>query len=194
MTEAARIFCEDELVDYRAAKLKAAQRLGLPLREARWPDNASVRDAVLVHQRLYGGPGYAQRLMELRRGAVQAMRLLADFDPCLVGAVVSGAITYAHRVQLHAFADSVEQLDIFLHNQRIACEAADRDYRFPGGRSESVPISRFELNGVGVDVAVFDPSGRSRPPLAYADAGCERRLNLAQAQALLARPPASSAD
>ena len=40
--EAARILCEEAVLDYRSAKLKAAQRLGLGPKAA-LPDNASVQ-------------------------------------------------------------------------------------------------------------------------------------------------------
>ena len=51
--EAARIICEDGLADYRLAKQKAVERLGLgfgtPL-----PSNADIQDAVIQYQRLFG--------------------------------------------------------------------------------------------------------------------------------------------
>ena len=81
--EAARIICEDGLADYRLAKQKAVERLGLgfgtPL-----PSNADIQDAVIQYQRLFGGRAYAARLTHLRRTAVQAMRLLAEYQPRLV--------------------------------------------------------------------------------------------------------------
>ena len=62
--EAARILVDQGLVDYRAAKEKAAARLGLdsqfPL-----PSNLQVHDAVVAYQRLFGG----EALFLLRRGA-----------------------------------------------------------------------------------------------------------------------------
>jgi len=44
--ESARIICEDDVLDYRAAKMKAAQRLGLSPRTA-LPDNARIQAAVI---------------------------------------------------------------------------------------------------------------------------------------------------
>ena len=111
--EAARIVCEEALTDYRQAKLKALDRLGLPPRTP-LPDNASVQAAVLSYLRVFGGEAHAQWLQQLRRTAVAVLRALAPFEPRLVGAVVSGAVTTAHRVQIHAFADQAESVDIFL--------------------------------------------------------------------------------
>src|SRR5260221_2967487 len=94
--EAARIICEDGLSDYRLAKQKAVERLGLGLGTP-LPSNADIQTAVLQYQRIFGGRAYADRLTKLRRTAVQAMKLLAEFQPRLVGAVATGATTDAHH-------------------------------------------------------------------------------------------------
>jgi hypothetical protein len=182
--EAARLICEEAIIDYRQAKLKAAQRLGLSPRTAALPDNARVQQAVIEYQRLFGGRAYAEQLRSLRAVAVQAMRLLEPFQPRLVGAVVSGAITGAHRVQLHAFADKAEALDLFFEDRGIPYEQSEREYRYPDRRAESIPLLRFEAGEVGVDVAVFPPDDLRRAPLSPTDNGLMRRLDLGQAQAL----------
>jgi hypothetical protein len=181
--EIARILCEEESADYRLARLKACARLGLSPRTA-LPDGARVQAAVIAHQRLFGGRAYAERLCALRRVAVRAMRLLAPFEPRLVGAVASGAITQAHRVQLHAFADAPEALDMFLHDRGIRFAPDDRSYRYPDGREESVPLVRFEAGAIGVDVAVFDCGALRRAPLSPSDGLPMKRLDLAAAEAL----------
>jgi hypothetical protein len=181
--EAARIICEELVTDYRVAKQKAAQRLGVSGRGA-LPDNAEVQQAVIEHQRLFGGAEYAQRLAQMRDVAVRALRLLAPFSPRLVGGVISGAVTAAHRVQVHAFNDKPETLDIFLADRGIEFEAGDRNYRFGDGREERIPLASFEFDGVGVDVATFGESDTRRVPLNPADGAPFKRLGLEQAEAL----------
>jgi len=181
--EAARILCEEAVIDYRTAKLKAAQRLGLsgntPL-----PDNARIQAAVIDYQRLFGGREYAERLRQLRSTAVQAMRLLAEFQPRLSGAAVSGAITAAHRVQLHAFADKAEALDLFFEDRQIPYRQDDRVYRYANGNEENVPLLRFEAGEIGVDVAMFGEDDLRRAPLSPSDGLPAKRLTLAEAEAL----------
>lgn len=183
---AARIFCEEALVDYRSAKLKAARRLGLPERGTQLPDNARVSQAVIEYQRLYGGADYHARLQQLRSAAVTAMRLLAEFEPRLVGPVTTGAITVAHHVQLHAFADAAEMVDIHLLNEGVACAPADRDYHHADGTQRRVPITTFAVGEIDVDVAVFDPGQRSRPPLSPIDGRPQRGIGVADVERLLA--------
>ncbi len=189
--EAARLICEEQLTDYRQAKLKALERLGLPPRSP-LPDNASIQQAVLEYLRLFGGQAYAERLHHLRTVAVQVMRGLAPFEPRLVGAVASGAVTAAHRVQLHVFADQPETVDVFLIDRKLRFDPGERRYRYPDGREEAVPLLCFDWSQAGVDVAVFEQDGRRRTPLNPADGLPYRRLDLAAAEALLQATPAST--
>lgn len=183
--EAARIVCEELLTDYRAAKHKAAERLGLPPR-APMPDNREVQQAVLEYQRLFGGAAYGEHLRRMRGTAVRAMKLLSGFSPRLVGCVVSGAVTAAHRVQLHAFSDKPEALDLFLHDRGIAFQQDERSYRFPDGHEERIPLANFEADGIGIDVAMFDTGEIPRPPINPADGQQYKRLDLAGAERLAA--------
>jgi len=184
VAEAARIICEEAVLDYRSAKLKAAQRLGLNTKSTAMPDNARIQAAVIDYQRIFGGREYAEHLRKLRATAVQAMRLLQSFEPRLVGAVATGAITDAHRVQLHGFADKPEALDFFLQDHGIPFEQDERDYRYSDGSEVPVPLARFEAGGTGVDIAMFSFDDQRHAPLSPSDGLPMKRLTLAQAEAL----------
>jgi hypothetical protein len=186
--EAARIVCVELLTDYRQAKRKAAQRLGLPP-NAPLPDNAAIHAAVIDYQRLFGGEEYLHQLQALRATALSAMRLLAEFSPRLVGAVVSGAVTAAHRVQLHVFSDAAEAVDVALLNRRIDFEPGERVYRVGDGREQSIPLLRFEIDGCGIDVAVFEDDERRRAPLNPLDGRPFQRLDYAAAERLAQSTP-----
>jgi hypothetical protein len=186
--EAARIICEDGLADYRLAKQKAVERLGLgfgtPL-----PSNADIQDAVIQYQRLFGGRAYADRLTTLRRRAVQAMRLLKDYRPRLVGAVATGATTDAHKVQLHCFADKPEQIDMLLGDAGLRFEVSERRYRLANGETLDVPVLTFMAEDVGVDIAVFPERGAHTAPLSPTDGLPMKRLELAAVEVLAAETP-----
>jgi len=144
---------------------------------------------VVQYQRLFGGRAYADRLTHLRRTAVQAMRLLAEFQPRLVGAVASGATTDNHHVQLHCFADKPEQIDVLLESRGLRHEVSERRYRYADGRTGDVPVLTFMAADVGVDVAVFPERGLRDAPLSPADGQAFRRLDLAAAEALADEQP-----
>jgi hypothetical protein len=191
--EAARIICNEAVVDYRAAKRKAAERLGLRPGSS-LPDNVRIEAAVLDYLRLFGGTEYRHRLQSARRCAVKAMRLLARFEPRLVGSAVTGAMAAAHRVQLHAFADKAEMLDVFLHDRGIPFEMDERDYRYADGSVYQAPLVRFDADGEGIDVAIFPTDAAHRAPLSPVDGRPARRLTLAQAEALAETVPDIAAD
>lgn len=183
--EAARILCEERLTDYRLAKQKAAERLGVSSR-GNLPDNAQIQQAVIEYQRLFGGESYRSHLRRMRETALRVMKSLADFSPRLVGGAISGAVTTAHRVQLHAFADRAETIDLYLHERGIAFDEDERSYRYPDGREERVPLARLDVDGMGVDLAVFSEADSRRAPVNPADGQPFKRLDLAQAEKLLA--------
>ena len=183
--EIARLICEEQITDVRQARQKAADRHGFSL-HAGQPDNAEIQQAVIDYQRLFGGDEYRDRLRLMRRTAVRAMRQLGDFRPCLVGGAVNGAITEAHRVQLHAFADKPEAIDMLLHDRGVRFEEGERSYRFTNGRTQKIPLASFEIDGVGVDVAMFEDDPRRSTPISPADGLPYRRLALAEAEKLAA--------
>ncbi len=187
VAEAARLICEERLTDYRLAKQKAAERLGLHAR-SQMPDNALIHEAVIEYQRLFGGQDYVDHLRALRQTAVQAMKLLAEFSPRLVGATVSGATTDAHLVRLHGFADKPEMLDVFLQNHGIPFETGDRRYRYPDGRVDDVPTCEFAAGEIGVEMAMFAIEDQRRAPLSPHDGLPMKRLDLAQAERLALEP------
>lgn len=183
--EAARIVCVEQLIDYRQAKRKAAQRLGLPPNTP-LPDNAAIQDAVVDYQRLFGGDEYRELLQRMRAAAVSALRLFAAYSPRLVGAAISGAVTPAHRLQLHLFCDSAEVVDIDLMNRGIDFEPGERSYRYADGREVQVPLLRLDVDGLGVDLAVFGVDDLRRAPVNPLDGKPFRRLDLAAAEQLAA--------
>ena len=183
--EAARLICDERLIDYAAAKRKAVQRLGLGAHTA-LPDNASVREAVIAYQRMFGGDAYREHLRAMRQTALRAMELLKDFSPRLVGGAANGAVTSANRVQLHVFDDQAEAPELFLLNRNIVCTQGQRRYRYADGREQDIALTRFEGDGIGVDVAVFSWDAQRRAPLDPSGNSSYQRLDADAVRALLA--------
>src|SRR3546814_2831107 len=74
------------------------------------------------------------------------MRQLSVFEPRLTGGAVSGAVTIAHHLQLHLFADQSESVDLFLFERGFTFDVSERRYRYPDGREENVPLLRLMLD------------------------------------------------
>lgn len=181
---AAKVFCEHQLTDYRIAKNRAGDLLRRRSGSAQ-PDNAAVEKAIIGYQQLFGGDAYRQHLTLMRETALKAMRWLADFEPRLVGGGVSGAVTTAHRVQLHVFAESSETIDRFFIEQGVDFEPGDRRYRTLRGAIHTVPLLKFEAGAIGVDVAAFDVDDLRQAPVSPVTGRATKRLDVARVEALL---------
>src|SRR4051812_39451253 len=108
---AARLVAQDG-ADYGTARRKAARQvLGVDPPSANLlPDNLQIEDEVRKYQALFQGPGQAARLGALRRAALAAMDLLAEFRPYLTGAVLNGTAGEHDDVHLQLFADSAKDV------------------------------------------------------------------------------------
>ena len=117
--EAARIMAEHGIGDFLQAKRKAADRLGVN-DVAVLPKNVEIEAALRAHQRLFGRDSHDHTLKEQRRIALDTMRMLEEFQPRLVGSVLTGTATNYSDINLHLFADRSESVAIRLHRNRRA--------------------------------------------------------------------------
>jgi hypothetical protein len=184
--EAARLICDEGYTDYRLARAKAAERLGVRPR-GNLPEAARIEAAVIARQELYGGDAYREGLRAMRQTAVRVMKLLVRFDPRLAGGAVTCAIGNAHSVQVHVVSDRPESVEIFLIDRHIAVEQDERRYRLADGREEQISLCCFDADGIGVEVAIFQPGSERHPPLSAVDGKPSKRLSIDEVRALLER-------
>ena len=158
--EAARIIVDQGVRDYRAAKIKAAERLGLNSRGS-LPRNSEIELAVSEHLKLFGRESHAVFLRVMREVALSAMELLSSFEPRLIGPVLSGTADENSSVNLHVFADSPESVAMRLtdlgynykpyerrlKNARTAAPATFAGFQF-NYESASVEATVFPIDGI----------------------------------------------
>jgi len=182
--EAARIMREQGIKDFLLAKRKAAERLGISDRTS-LPGNDEIAAALTEQQRLFGGAAYPARLRALRETAGQAMDMLREFEPRLVGSVLSGAITEHSDVNLHVFSDTAEAVAMRLMDQGIPYEMNERRIRYPSERIEQLPSFRFIAGDVSVEATVFPVHGLRQAPSCPVDGRPMQRARLPDLRALL---------
>ncbi|WP_290650053.1 hypothetical protein [Aquisalimonas sp.] len=183
--EAARIMVDEGVRNYYQAKRKAAERLGAPDTQ-NMPRNREIQDAVIDYQRLFQGESQAARLRELRETACAAMRFFARFRPRLVGSVLDGTAGEWSDVNLHVFADTPEELDVFLLEHGIPFEPAERRLRFKRDEWMTLPSYHFMAGTHTVDLTVFTTDGLRQPPLSQVDGQPMARANVQAVEDLLA--------
>ncbi|GMQ96215.1 MAG: hypothetical protein BMS9Abin14_740 [Gammaproteobacteria bacterium] len=185
--EAARLMCEAGIRDFQLAKRKALQRLRIPDRR-NLPSNEEIESAVSEYQRLFRARSQPRRLAELRRTAVRAMRFLTRFQPRLVGAVLSGTADEHSDVCLHVFAETAEEVGLFLLDNGIPHEHGERPMKLASDDTQRLPTCRFMADDVAVELVVFAERARRRVPLSPVDGRPMQRAALRAVEALAGEP------
>jgi nitroreductase len=183
--EAARTIAEDGVRDYQLAKRKAAARLGVRDLHGNLPSNTEIEAALEERQRLFGGAARDGELARLRRAALAAMRLFKNFEPRLVGPVLTGTATAHDDVQLHLFSDTPELVSIMLLELSIPHEELERRLKRLSGEFVAAPAYRFLAGAAAIEVVVFDYDGLREPPASLIDGRPMRRAGLREVEELL---------
>ncbi len=165
--EAARLIVDQGIRDYRLAKIKAAERLGLSTRGS-LPRNAEIERAVSEHLQLFGRESHADFLRVLRAAALSAMDLLSTFEPRLVGPVLIGTADANSAVNLHVFADHAEAVALHLDGHGFSCRPYERRLKISRGRGATpdiFPGYEFDFEEHPVEATVFPIDGIRQAPI-----------------------------
>ena len=152
---AARIMAEEGVDDFALAKRKAARRLGAAETEA-LPANGEIEAELRAYRALYQADAHPERIGELRRLALRAMRALERFNPYLTGPVLTGLAGPYAEIDLQLFPASTKEVEIFLLDRNIEYSASD-SRRFAGDRAHAVAVLSLDWEGVPLRLSVFDP-------------------------------------
>ncbi len=175
---------EHGIEDFLQAKRKAAERLGVN-DAAVLPKNTEIEAALRSHQRLFERDFHDHSLKDKRRIALEAMRHLSEFEPRLVGSVLTGTASQFSDINLHLFADRAENVVIRLLNTAIAHELYERRVKMDAERNVNYPALRFEADGQIVDATVFPIDGIRQSPYSPVDGRPMRRADAKEVSALI---------
>jgi hypothetical protein len=183
--EAARIMAEHGIRDFFVAKRKAAERLGVMDGAAVLPKNTEIETALAEYQRLFGGESHVESLHAQRRAALSAMHYLQEFEPRLVGAVLSGTATEHSEVQLHLFADRAESVTLKLMDEGIPHEVTEKRVKMNAERVLAYPGVRFAMDDQAIEATVFPTDGIRQAPVSPVDGKPMRRANTFEVASML---------
>ena len=182
--EAARIMLERGLSDYRAAKAKAVERLGLG-NKAPLPGNAEIAAALEARNRIFRADAHGDQLRRQRETAANIMERLAAFKPRLVGAVLSGQATEHATIDLHLFTDTAESVAEQLGLLGLRHRAIELRHQWRRGRAEAIPGFRFFVEESECVASVFPERRRAHAPLSPVDGRPMKRADLREIRGLL---------
>lgn len=182
--EAARIIVEQGIQDYRAAKIKAAERLGMSAKGV-LPGNSEIERAVGEHLQLFGRESHTDLLRVLRRAALSAMDLLSQFTPRLVGPVLHGTAASNAAVNLHVFSDNFELVALALQESRVPYRLYERRLKSRRDQAETFAGVRFIHEESAIEATVFPVDGVRQAPISPIDGKPMRRADAQAVRELL---------
>ena len=184
---AARIMAEDGIDDFALAKRKAARQLGAPQSEA-LPGNDEVESELRAYRALYQADEHPERIAELRRIALDAMRAFERFNPYLTGPVLKGTAGPYAEIELQLFPGSPKDVEIFLLERGLPFDTHE-GRRFSGDRAHAMSVFSLLWDGTPLKLAVFDPRDE-RLALKTSQAGrVLERAGVAEVASLLSALP-----
>lgn len=183
--EAARIMATEAVHNFRAAKQKAAARVGVSSRLA-LPSNREIEDALRAYQGFFGGTSHHALLSTLREAAVRVMQALERFSPRLVGPVLHGTADRYSRISLHVFADPPETIALDLTERGLPFAQEERRIRWHDGSYRQIPLLVTAIDDIEVELALFHAVDLRQAPPSPVDGQPQQRAGLAEVECLLA--------
>ena len=183
--EAARIMADHGVTDFHAAKRKAAERLGLD-QHGTLPSNIEVEAALIEHRRIYEEEDHFESLRRRRGLALEVMHEMVEFEPRLVGPLLTGTAASDAPANLHVFSDSAEDIAWFLEARGIEHRLFERRLRVRRDQSCAYPGYRFDWNALTIEATVFAYDGLRQAPLSPVDGKPVRRASIKKVKRLLA--------
>mgnify|MGYP006388712009 FL=1 len=126
--QAARMMAEDGVHDYAYAKKKAGRQLGISENSV-LPSNAEIEEEIQLYHEIYNADEQPLELAKLRKAALMTMQIFERFNPRLTGSVLDGTAGKFAQTDIHLFADSAKEVEIFLLSQQIPFESSEKSHR-----------------------------------------------------------------
>ena len=191
--KAAQMMAEDGINDFAYAKKKASKQLGVNEASV-MPTNAEIEEEIRLYHEIYNADEQPLELAKLRNAALITMQLFERFNPYLSGSVLDGTAGKFAQTNIHLFADSAKDVEMFLLNQQIPFESSEKSYRVSDKPSKdkkekvrkTVPVFTLETELGLQKLSVFDVDDMRVPVKRAGDGSNAERADISDLQALLA--------
>jgi predicted nucleotidyltransferase len=177
--EAARILYHREVKEYWHAKREAAKRQGVP----HLPSNREVHEQLLLIARKVEGDEHLRRLTAMRVQALALMERLDEFQPRLIGSVLTGHIRVGSDIDLNVHCDDVEPVVELLSGYEPVVEVVRS--RKNGENQEFIHVRLANVGGFEAEITVYPVEWLSVHPRCGITGGPMRRASLAEVRLLI---------
>jgi len=190
--QAARMMAEEGVHDFAYAKKKAGRQLGISENSV-LPTNAEIEEEIRLYHEIYNADEQPLELAKLRQAALITMQLFERFNPHLTGSVLDGTAGKFSQTDIHLFADSAKEVEMFLLNQQIPYESSEKSYRISDKPSKdkkekarkTVPVFTLETEYGIQKISVFDVDDMRVATKRTSDGSNAERADISDLQALL---------
>ena len=182
--QAAKLIAVDGISDYMAAKRKAALQLGIPVGKC-LPTNSEIEQALAAYQSESNRSTFDLHLVTLRRIAGNAMRLLQEYRPVLVGSVLSGTASRHSHIDLHVFSDEPEQIGFVLERHGIPYRLMIRTLKHSPNETEDHPAYHFRAEDIPINLIVLPLNRMHNAPLSPVNGKPMQRAGLDKVESIL---------
>jgi hypothetical protein len=190
--KAAQMMAEDGINDFAYAKKKAGKQLGVTEASV-MPTNTEIEEEIRLYHEIYNADEQPLELAKLRQAALITMQLFAKFNPHLTGSVLDGSAGKFSQTNIHLFADSAKEVEMFLLNHQIPFESSEKSYRLSDKPSKdkkekvrkTVPVFILETELGLQKLSVFDVDDMRVAVKRTGDGSNAERLDIAGVQAIL---------
>ena len=190
--QAARMMAEDGINDFAYAKKKAGKQLGVSEASV-MPTNAEIEEEIRLYHEIYNADEQPAELAKLRQAALLTMQLFERFNPHLTGSVLDGSAGKFSQTNIHLFADSAKDVEMFLLNQQIPFESSEKSYRVSDKPSKdkkekvrkTVPVFTLETELGLQKLSVFDVDDMRVAVKRTVDGCNAERADISDLQALI---------
>lgn len=183
--EAAWLIYTGAVEDFREAKLEAARSLGV---EA-LPSNYEVAlelDAIADEME---GEDRRRRLLDMRREALEIMRLLSAFNPRLIGSVWRGTARRGSDIDIVVYAEDPGEVEMLLMEGGYSIREVEEVSVHKGGEVKASYHIYIPLNDYEAEIVVRHPDemGRFERCEIYGD--LKRGLTLSELERIMRVDP-----
>jgi len=148
--EAALLLYTGQEKEYRQAKIKAAENLGVKI----LPSNREIAEELDCLAQELEGEEREKRLIEMRETALQIMNILKVFNPRLIGSVWRGTANKNSDVDIIIFYDKPKEITTTLKNAGLSVRCTEWQTTEKGGEEKTSFHIFLENSGYKIEIVV----------------------------------------
>jgi len=182
--EAAKLVALEGLEDFLLAKKKAAQQLNVNNKRL-LPSNSEIEIALIEYQSLFQNDKQLQIVFESRKIAYKTMLLLEEYNPLLVGSVLSGTANENSEIIIQLFSDSPEAVSLYLENKGIPTSICERRLKTEKKNHTYFTALKFIAGNINIVLIVLPYSFKRHAPIDPITQHPMKRANLRNVKRLI---------